>query len=409
MKTVRRLLVIVILCGLAAGGAYYIMKPGQPARTGGRGNIDGPVPVVAAAATTADVPVYLVGVGTVRALNMVTVHTQVNGTLIKVNFQEGQDVKRGDVLALIDPTTYKAQLDQAVAKKALDEAQLANAKLDLERYVKLIKTNAASKQQYDTQVALVAQLTAQVQLDQGAIDNAKAFVDWCTITAPIGGRLGIRLVDQGNIVNTSDLSGIIVITQIQPIAVLFSLPQQHLGRINAAFAAAPLTVETMDADSKNSVDQGKLTVVNNQVDQSTGTIQLKAEFPNPKLRLWPGQFVNVRLQISTIPNAVVVPSSAVQRGPNGEFVYVVQPDDTVKVQRVEVTQQDESVAVIKTGVNTSDRVVISGFVQLADGRKVTTASAATPNQGTPEGPARDPNRPGRRGAGRTSSTSSASP
>jgi multidrug efflux system membrane fusion protein len=421
MRIVRRILVVLILCGLAAGGVYYVLKPSsEPGRRAGRGAADGPVPVLASEAKTADVPVYLVGVGTVRALNLVTVHSQVNGTLIKVNFQEGQDVKRGDVLALIDPSTYKAQYDQAVAKKALDQAQLANAKLDLERYTNLVRTNAASKQQLDTQRALVDQLTAQVALDQGAIDNAKTYLDWCTITAPLSGRLGIRLVDEGNIVNASDPGGIVVITQIQPISVLFSLPQQNLGKVNAAFAAGPTAVEAMDADNKTVLDQGKLTVVNNQVDQSTGTVQLKAEFANSKLQLWPGQFVNVRLLISTIPKAVVVASAAVQRGPNGEFVYVVQPDDTVKVRNVKVTQQDERQAVIAEGVQPGDRVVTSGFVQLADGRKVSvTTATATPAQGgqpdqgsRPDGgnrpEQRDPNRP-RRGQGRTSSTSSASP
>jgi multidrug efflux system membrane fusion protein len=405
MKILRRIATVLVLCGLVAGGAYYYWHlPAQTAqRTRRTAASDAPIPVRVAPATVADVPVYIVGVGTVRALNMVTVHSLVNGTLIKVNFQEGQDVKQGDVLALIDPTIYKAQLDQQVAKKALDEAQLANAKLDLERYASLVKTNAVTKQQYDTQKALVDQLTAQVKLDQGAIDNAKAYVDWCTIIAPLSGRLGLRLVDQGNIVNTTDASGIVVITQIQPISILFSLPQQHLGKINAAFSKGPLSVDAMEADNKTSIDKGKLTVVNNQVDQTTGTVQLKAEFANPALRLWPGQFVNVRLMTDTLSQVVVVPSAAVQRGPNGPFVYVVQADDTVAMHSVEITQQDEMQTVVASGVKPQDRVVTSGFVQLADGRKVSVA----PPPGTVPEPDKSPG-PERHKRNRTSAASASS-
>jgi multidrug efflux system membrane fusion protein len=342
--------------------------------------------VLASAATTADVPVYIVGVGTVQALNTVTVNTLVNGTLMKVNFKEGQDVKAGDVLALIDPTAYKATLDQAVAKKAYDEALLANARLDLVRYANLVKTNAVTTQQYDTQKALVDQYVAQVALDQGAIDNAKAYVDWCTITSPLAGRLGLRLVDQGNIVNTTSTTGIVVITQLQPISVVFSLPQQNLTRINPAFAKGALSVDAMDADNQTVLDTGKLEVVNNQVDQTTGTVKLKANFPNPKLLLWPGQFVNVRLLIATLAKVVVVPSVAVQRGPNGPFVYVLQPDDTVTLKDVTITQQDEKQAVIASGVQPPDRVVTSGFVQLADRRKVKVADAQpSPNAAKPAG------------------------
>jgi membrane fusion protein, multidrug efflux system len=307
---------------------------------------------------------------------MVTVHSQVDGTLISVNFREGQGVKAGDVLARVDPTTYQAQLDQVTAKKALDEAQLANVRLDLERYSNLVKTNAVSRQQVDTTRALVAQLEAQVKLDQGAIDNARAYLNWCTIVAPISGRTGIRLVDQGNIVHASDVGGIVVLTQIQPISVLFTLPQQQLGQVNKAFVRGPLSAEATDSDSKNVLDRGTLQVVNNQVDQATGTVQLKAEFPNAELQLWPGQFVNVRLLIDTLRGVVVVPTAAVQRGPNGTFVYALKPDSTVSVRLVGVTQQDEARTVIAKGLEASERVITSGFAQLADGRKVTIAGAA---------------------------------
>jgi len=377
MSGFRRFLTILIAGVLIVGAAMVIMGQGQQRQRGGGriGNPDGPVPVLAAEARVADVPVYLEGVGTTRALNMVTVHSQVDGTLISVNFREGQDVKAGDVLARVDPTTYQAQLDQVTAKKALDEAQLANIRLDLERYSNLVKTNAVSRQQVDTTRALVAQLEAQVKLDQGAIDNARAYLNWCTIVAPISGRTGIRLVDQGNIVHASDVGGIVVLTQIQPISVLFTLPQQQLGQVNKAFVRGPLSAEATDSDSKNVLDRGTLQVVNNQVDQATGTVQLKAEFPNADLQLWPGQFVNVRLLIDTLRGVVVVPTAAVQRGPNGTFVYALKPDSTVSVRLVGLGQQDETRAVIAKGLEATERVVTSGFAQLADGRKVTIGGA----------------------------------
>src|ERR1700730_1154167 len=388
MAGFRRFLIIVVIGAVLVAVAMAVFGSGsQRQRNAGRfGNPDGPVPVLAAEARVADVPVYLDGVGTTRALNMVTVHSQVDGTLISVDFREGQDVKTGDVLARIDATTYQAQLDQLLAKKALDEAQLANARLDLERYTNLLKTNAVNRQQVDTTRALVAQLEAQVRLDQGAIDNARAYVNYCTIVAPISGRVGIRLVDQGNLVHASDPTGIAVLTQIKPISVIFTLPQQQLGQVNKAFAKRPLSVEAVESDNKQMLDRGTLQVVNNQVDQATGTVQLKAEFPNADLQLWPGQFVNVRLLIDTLQQVVVVPTAAVQRGPNGTFVYLLQPDSTVAVRPVAVTQQDESQVVIGNGLQAKDRVVTSGFAQLADGRKVTVSGAAsgTPGSGNPD-------------------------
>jgi multidrug efflux system membrane fusion protein len=328
------------------------------------------------------VPVYLEGVGTTRALNLVTVRSQVDGKLISVNFREGEDVKRGDVLARIDPTTYQAQLDQTLAQKAVDEAKLANARLDLARYTDLVKTNAVTRQVVDTTRALVAQMEAQVRLDQGAIDNARALLDYCTITAPIDGRVGIRLVDQGNIVHASDPTGIVVLTQIQPIAVLFILPQQLLPQINKAFAAGPLPVEATESDGKKVLDRGKLQVINNQVDQTTGTVQLKAEFPNRDLQLWPGQFVNVRLLIDTLRQVLVVPTAAVQHGPNGPFVYQLKPDSTVTVRPVVVKQQDENQAVVASGLERPDRVVTTGFAELAEGRRVLVQGEGREPSGT---------------------------
>jgi multidrug efflux system membrane fusion protein len=386
MKTFRRIFITMVLGLLVVGGVAYIIREYNPEqqkqRRAGRPR-DLPVPVLAATAKTADVPVYLDGVGTTKALNTVTVRPQVDGKLIEIAFREGQDVNRGDVLARIDPTTYQAQLDQAMAKKAQDEAQLANARRDLERYTRLAANNAATQQQADTQRAMVAQLEAQVRLDQAAIDNARAVLAYTTITAPIPGRTGIRLVDEGNIVRASDPAGIVVITQIRPISVLFNLPQQRLAQINAAFSEGTLPVDVIGADNKTIVEKGKLVVVDNQVDQTTGTVRLKAEFPNAGLQLWPGQFVNVRLLIDTLRKVVVVPTAAVQRGPNGTFVFVVQPDQTVTVRPVDVSQQDDEQSVIARGLEQGQQVVTTGFSQLAEGKRVRVTDSSTAPMGPP--------------------------
>jgi len=387
---------VIALVGLSMFGRGQVQ---QKKGFAGRRDATGPVSIIAATAGLANVPVYLDGVGTTKALNTANVTSLVDGTLLSVDYREGQDVKKGDVLARVDPVTYQAALDQAVAKKALDEAQLANAKVDFGRYANLVKTNAIAPQQLDTQRTLVAQLEAQVKLDQGAIDNAAAYLKWCTIVSPIDGRTGIRLVDPGNVVHAATPAPIVVITQIQPIALLFTLPQQQLGQVTAAISKAkaagggPLSVEALGSDNKTVVDRGTLQVVNNQVDQTTGTIQLKAEFPNANLQLWPGQFVNVRLLVDTLHDVVVVPPVAVQRGPppNTNFVYLVQPNDTVAVRAVGVGQQNETQAVITRGVDAGDRVVTTGFTQLADKRAVTVAPAqaaeGAPASATPGAPA----------------------
>jgi multidrug efflux system membrane fusion protein len=370
-RTRRNLAIALIVVAVAAALVYVLTKPQQQQNRGRFGGEGGPVPVLATAAAKADVPVYLDTVGTIRALNTVTVRPQVDGKLVSVGFKEGDDVKKGAILARIDPTIYQAQLDQAIAKKAQDEAQLANAKIDLDRYEKLAASNAINRQQADTQRTLVAQISAQVQSDQAAIENGKATLGYTTIRAPIDGRTGIRLVDEGNIVHASDVnSAIVVITQIKPIAVLFNLPQQELGRINAAFAKAPLAVDAQRPDSNAVIDRGTLRVVDNQVDQTTGTIRLKAEFPNADLQLWPGQFVNVRLLIGTLKDVVTIPTGAVQRGPNGTFVYVVKDDNTVAIRAIVVQKQDESQTVVKSGLSPPERVVTTGFVRLTDGSKV---------------------------------------
>jgi multidrug efflux system membrane fusion protein len=349
-------------------------------RKKGGGQTTEAVPVLSIDARTADVPVYLDGVGTARALNMVTVKPQVDGKLISVSFTEGQEVPKGFVLAKIDPTTYQAAYDQAVAKKAQDAALLANQKLDLERYIRLAATNAVNKQQLDTQRALVAQGEALVNLDQAIIDNARAILSYTDITAPIAGRTGIRQIDEGNIVRASDPNGLVVITQIKPITVFFNLPQQELVEINKGLAEGPLPVQAMAPDGRSAADSGKVTVIDNQVDQTTGTVRLRAEFPNADLQLWPGQFVNVRLLIDTLRQVVVVPTAAVQRGPNGTFVYIIKDDNKVTVRPVSITQQDDQRAVIASGLQQGEHVVTTGFGRLAEGTLVEATSAEKAGQ-----------------------------
>jgi multidrug efflux system membrane fusion protein len=364
------------------------------------------VPVLSIDARTADVPVYLDGVGTAKALNTVTVKPQVDGKLISISFTEGQEVPKGFVLAKIDPTTYQAQYDQAVAKKAQDAALLANQKLDLERYTKLSATNAINKQQLDTQRALVAQTEALVNSDQATIDNVRAILSYTDITAPIAGRTGIRLIDEGNIVRASDATGLVVITQIQPITVMFNLPQQELAEINKGLAAGPLPVEAMAPDGRSAVDSGKVTVVDNQVDQTTGTVKLKAEFPNATLQLWPGQFVNVRLLINTLRQVVVVPTAAVQRGPDGTFVYVVKDDNKVTVRPVSITQQDDQQAVLASGLQQGEHVVTTGFGRLAEGTLVQSNSAEAAGQvSTGQGKGKGAGNRGKRGANNSGQSS----
>lgn len=365
---IMTLVTLAILGGLGYLG--WTATHQQQANNRNNQRLDLPVPVLAASPRVEDVPVYLDGVGAIRALNTVTVRSQVDGKLIAVNFTEGQDVKKGDVLGEIDPALYQATYDQAVAKKAQDQAQLANQRIDLTRYEQLAASNAGSKQQADTQRALVAQTEALVKADQAAIDNAAATLSYTKIVAPISGRAGLRQVDQGNIIHASDTTGLVVITQLQPIAVWFSLPQQQIMRVNAAAAKGPLAVDVFGNDGITVIDTGKLTGIDNQVDQTTGTLKLKAEFPNANYQLWPGQFVNVRLKVETLTQALVVPTSAVQRGPIGTFSYVIGQDNIVSAKPVTVTQQNEHDAVIASGLSANDRVVTTGFANLSDGSKV---------------------------------------
>jgi multidrug efflux system membrane fusion protein len=379
-------LVLAVLAAVAAALVYVTVMPGVQKQAAGRRakmQADAPVPVVDAPARTADVPVYLNGVGTARARNTVTVRPQVDGKILSIRFKEGQEVKRGDVLALIDPATYQAQLDQAKAKKALDESLLANAQRDLARYAQLA-ANVVAQKTIDTQRALVEQFSAQIKLDDAAIANAQAYLDYTTIVSPIDGRTGIRMVDEGNLVRAADV-GIVMIAEIKPIAVIYTLPQQQLAQINAAQARGPVTVEALDADGKTVLDRGTLQVVDNQVDQTTGTVRMKAEFPNTNLQLWPGQFVNVRILTETLSQVVVIPTPAVQRGPNGTFAYVIQDEQRVALRLITVGLQTETTAVVTKGIAASERVVTTGFSRLKDGARVAVVRAEDPPASAPAG------------------------
>jgi multidrug efflux system membrane fusion protein len=340
------------------------------------------VPVQATVATKRDVPVYLTGIGTVQAFNTVTVKTRVDGELQKVAFTEGQDVKAGDLLAQIDPRPFQATLDQATAKKVQDEAQLANAKVDLQRFASLATRDFATKQQLDTQKALVAQLQAQIEGDQGAIDSARTQLNYATITSPISGRTGIRLVDQGNIVHATDTTGLVVVTQLQPISVIFTLPEDQLASVKAAMASGPATILAMSRDGKQLAD-GTLALVDNQIDQSTGTIRLKGTFANRDGALWPGEFVNIRLLASTAHNVVTIPSAALQRGPDGYYAYVVKPDGTVEMQPLEIGQIAAGTAIVDSGLSAGEQVVTAGQYRLQPGaRAEITRADASPDATT---------------------------
>jgi len=331
------------------------------------------VPVTAARAAIKDVPITESGIGTVQAFNAVLIRTHVDGTLMEVPVAEGQIVKPSDLIAVIDPRPYRAVLDQAMAKRQQDEAQLANAKRDLDRYASLMKQDYASRQQYDTQQSQVEQLTAQIAGDQATIEAAQLNLAYCYITSPIPGRVGLRQVDPGNIVHASDTNGIVSITQDRPIAVIFTLPQQDLPSIVQAMAERKLEVTALSGDDKIELDRGVLLTPDNTIDVSTGTIKLKASFPNPHDTLWPGQFVDARLTIGTAHHVVTVPAEAVQHGPDGLYVYIIKPDSTVERQAVESETRGD-VAIISKGLPAGEQVVVRGQSRLDNGMRVAVES-----------------------------------
>ncbi len=328
------------------------------------------VPVDTATAMRQDVPITLTGLGTVQALNTVTVTARVDGQIQKIAFTEGQDVKEGDLLAQIDPRPFQAALDQAIAKKAQDQATLQNAKLDLKRFQDLAVKDFATHQQVDTQTALVAQTVAAIAGDQAAIDNARTQLDYTTIQAPISGRTGFRLVDQGNNVHASDTAGIVMITEIHPINVIFTLPEDQLQEVQHALSSGPVQATAIGDDNKTVLGKGRLVLADNMIDQTTGTARFKAEFPNADEALWPGAFVNVQVLLQTRHNALTIPSVAVQRGPEGLFTYVVKPDATVEARPIEVRVNTGGTAVVENGLAPGEEVVTGGQYRLEPGTAV---------------------------------------
>jgi membrane fusion protein, multidrug efflux system len=347
----------------------------KPADAASR-NTPAAIAVDTAVARHSDVPIYLDGLGTVQAFYTVTVTARVDGEIQKIGFTEGQTVHKGDLLAQIDPRPTRAAYEQAVATKAKDAAMLANSKRDLERYYLLQPQDLASKQTVDTQRATVDQLTAQVQVDQAAIDNARTQLDYTRITSPIEGRTGIRLIDPGNIVRAAGTAGIVVVTQVQPISVVFTLPEENISMVGAALTVGPVQVTTLSRDGDTVLDQGTLTLIDNQIDQTTGTARLKATFSNTRNTLWPGQFVNARVLVRTERNVLTVPSAAVQLGPNGPFTYVVKGDSTVEVRPLELGAESAGLTVIKKGLTLNERVVTSNQYRLQAGVHVRDNTAA---------------------------------
>ena len=380
---IRNTILVLSLAAVTAWVIHAVRAPGTATKGGPDGARNFPVPIVAGVVLQKDVPIFLDGLGTVQALNTVTVHARVDGELKKVKFTEGQDVEAGEVLAQIDDAPFRAQYEQAQAKKGQDEAMLTNAQRDLERNADLIEKKVISPQQYETQKALVAQLDAAVKADAAAMQTAKVQLDYATVAAPIAGRIGMRMIDQGNVVHASDTRGLAVITQLQPISLVFTLPAQNLGEIQREkIGGAEMEVLAVDRDNRTLIDSGKLTVIDNQIDTATGTISLKATFPNRDLQLWPGQFVNARLLLTLRKKGLVVPASVVQRGPNGAYAYVIKDDLGVEMRPVTVARIEQGEALIDDGLSAGERVVVDGQYKLQPGSKVKIPDAS-PKGGVP--------------------------
>jgi membrane fusion protein, multidrug efflux system len=334
------------------------------------------VPVVVTEAAQQDVPIYYDALGTVSALNTVAIRAQVNGQIVSVDFRQGQDVRKGDVLAKIDPAPFQAAFDQAVAKKSEDEAQLIDNEKDLARFKTLVLRNAETQQDVDTQQAKVDTTKATIDADQAAIEAARTQLNYATIIAPIDGVVGFRQVDIGNIIHTNDINPLTVLTQIKPCTVIFTLPQSDLSPVRDAMLQGTVSVLAFDQDNKQQIAEGKLLLINNQIDQNTSTIQLKAEFPNLDERLWPGQFVHIHILITTRKNAVTVPAVALQRGPDGFYVWVIKPDNTAEQRPIEAEPISEDLAIATKGLNAGERVVVDGQSRLDVGTRV---AIRTPN------------------------------
>jgi multidrug efflux system membrane fusion protein len=339
----------------------------QPARVAAQSPA---VPVTMAPATRRDVPIFLQGLGTVAASNTIAVHSQVDGKLQSVNFVEGQAVHKGDTLAVIDPRALQAALDQAVAKRAQDQAQLTGALKDLERFKTLVLKNAETQQNVDSQQAKVDQLKATIDGDQAAIESAQTQLSYATITAPIDGRVGFRQVDAGNVIHANDPNPLTVLTQIRPVVATFTMPQGNLSEVRAAMLRGPVDVHAFDQDNNHELAAGELMLIDNQIDQTTSTIRLKANFANTDEQLWPGEFVRVRVALDTQKGAVTVPPVALQRGPQGLYAWVIKTDNTVEQRPLEATPVSDDVAIVTKGLSPDERVVVNGQYRLQAGSRV---------------------------------------
>jgi multidrug efflux system membrane fusion protein len=406
----------LVILGVAGVGWWYFrsreaqtnIAAAAPGGTASAGNGGQPgnmvVPVVVATARRGDLPVYFNGLGTVTAFNTVTVRSRVDGQIVKINFTEGQYVKEGDALIEIDPRPYQVQLEQAEGQLAKDQAQLRDMQADYERYQLLFKEGVIPKQQLDTQQAQVGTYEGAIKADKATIDNAKLQITYSHIVAPIGGRVGLRLVDMGNIVHAADTNGLVVITQLQPIAVLFSLPQDQLPAVIGKMrSGTTLSVEAFDRDNTAKIATGKLLTIDNQIDTTTGTYKLKAVFGNAKNELFPNQFVNVHLWVDTKKGVILVPTTAVLRGPQGTYVFAVDASNIVKVKNITVAETTGNLAGISSGVNDGEVVVIDGQDKLKDGSIVdprtqrvssggSTQSSFLPDGSTPGAPSGGPAR-----------------
>jgi multidrug efflux system membrane fusion protein len=390
------LLVLLVVAGLVA---WVVLRGKEPAPTG-RFQSSGPMPVGTAKAEKSDMPIVLSALGTVSPLATVTVKTQIAGQLIEVAFKEGQLVKKGDLLAQIDPRPYQVALAQAEGQLARDQALLKNAELDLARYKTLVAQNSIARQILDTQAALVQQHRGTVQTDQAQVDTQKLNLTYCRIVAPISGRVGLRQVDPGNYAQTSDATGIVVITQLQPISVIFTLPEDHLPAVQRRLnAGAALTVTAYDRTGATKLETGVLQTLDNQIDTSTGTVKLRAVFDNREQVLFPNQFVNIRLLVDTLHDATTVPSAAIQRGATGTFVYVVKPDETVTVQPVTLGASDNQRVAVTKGVEPGEAIVTDGADRLKDGAKVRPLAAGRPAAAAPAAATEQPRGPERRRSG----------
>jgi multidrug efflux system membrane fusion protein len=365
----KRLVILAILLVAAGLGltVKHVVDASQPA-------LPSPpppaIPVVAGTVSSQDVPIYLRGVGTVIAYNNVVVRSQITGQVTQITFTQGQTVHTGDLLAEIDPRPYQAQVDQATANRDRDQAQLANAQANLARYTPLAAKGYATSQLVDTQKAQIAQLESMIKSDEAVIENAKINLGYTRLTAPIDGVTGIRQIDQGNIIHPTDPAGLVDLTQVQPISVLFTLPEQNLIEIQQQMAKGPLTVMAFSQDGTVQLDQGKLDLIDNQIVQTTGTIRLRAEFPNAQRHLWPGELINARLLIDTRHDGLTIAASAVQQGPNGPYVYAIGPDGNVQMRTVEIAQVSGGRALLDSGLAANESVVVDGQYKLQPGAHV---------------------------------------